>query len=241
MKTNLQNKIYLFFADDFQSGVCYLGPGESEHCVRVLRLRQGDRISVTNGKGTLFNATLLNVDAKKCSAVITEQKENHGKRDYHLHIALAPTKNIDRTEWFIEKAVEMGVGEITPVLCDHSERTVWKPERAGKIMLSALKQSLQTYLPALNPVEKLSGFLSREHSCMKFIAHFNETKNKHLKDIYIRGNDALIVIGPEGDFSDDELLLAGNHGFIQINLGKTRLRTETAALAACHTINLLNE
>lgn len=221
--------------------MCYLGPGESEHCTRVLRLRQGDGISVTDGKGTLFHATLLNVDLKKCSALITDQKENYGCRDYHIHIAIAPTKNIDRTEWFIEKAVEMGVDEITPVVCEHSERTVWKPERAGKIMLSALKQSLQTYLPELHPVEKLSAFLSRKHSCMKFIAHFNETGNRHLKDVYKKGNDALIIIGPEGDFSDDELLLAGNQGFIQINLGKTRLRTETAALAACHTINLLNE
>lgn len=135
----------------------------------------------------------------------------------------------------------MGIDEITPLICEHSERIIFKPERIRKIMVSAMKQSLQAYLPVIHPAIKAKEFIQKNHSYQKFIAYLDEGNNRSLKENYVKGDDALILIGPEGDFSEDEIILAKKHNFASINLGKTRLRTETAAMAACHTINLLNE
>ena len=233
--------MHIFFADNITSGFHQLDPEESRHCARVLRLREGSRIFLTDGKGCLYTCIIHDITDKTCKVEITNKQENYGKRDYRIHIAIAPTKNSDRFEWFAEKAVEMGIDEITPLICEHSERIVFKPERIRKIMVAAMKQSLQAYLPVIHPAIKAKEFIQKDHAYQKFIAYLDEGNNNSLKETYVKGDDALILIGPEGDFSEDEIILAKKHNFASINLGKTRLRTETAAMAACHTINLLNE
>jgi 16S rRNA (uracil1498-N3)-methyltransferase len=233
--------VHLFFADNITSGFHQLDPEESRHCARVLRLREGSRIFLTDGRGCLYTCIIQGITDKTCKVEITNKQENYGKRDYRIHIAIAPTKNSDRFEWFAEKAVEMGIDEITPLICEHSERIAFKPERIQKIMVSAMKQSLQAYLPVIHPAMKAKEFIQKDHAYQKFIAYLDEGNNRSLTETYVKGDDALILIGPEGDFSGDEIILAKKYNFASINLGKTRLRTETAAMAACHTINLLNE
>ena len=230
----------LFYTPDIASEIYSLNEDESRHCARVLRLQKDDIIFLTNGKGTLYKAAIADDNPKKCIVHVTEVFENYKKRNYHLHIAIAPTKNIDRIEWFLEKATEIGIDEITPLICKHSERRNVNAERLNKIISSAMKQSLKAYHPMLNPEMKFNEFVSKEFQMKKFICHYGE-ENINLKDIYDHGNDALILIGPEGDFDDDEIIKAKENNFVQINLGDNRYRTETAALMACHTIHLLNE
>jgi len=230
----------LFYSPNIESELYSLNEEESRHCSKVLRLHKGDIIFLTNGKGTLYKACIADDNQKKCIVHVTEIFENYKKRNYYLHIAIAPTKNIDRIEWFLEKATEIGIDEITPLICKHSERRNVNAERLNKIISSAMKQSLKAYHPLLNPEMKYNDFISKEFQLKKFICHYSE-ENKNFKDIYNRGNDALILIGPEGDFDDNEILKAKENNFIQINLGNNRYRTETAALMACHTIHLLNE
>ncbi len=168
------------------------------------------------------------------------QKENIGKRPFRLHMALAPTKNIDRFEWFLEKATECGIDEITPVICEKSERRVIKPQRLEKILVAAMKQSLRAFLPRLNAATPLETFLRQPLANSRFIAHCAEGSRKHLRDVYMPGSDALFLVGPEGDFSDREIETAIEQGFTAISMGKHRLRTETAALALCVQANTMN-
>jgi len=241
LKTSLQNKVHLFYAPNASSGIFQLDAEESKHCLRVLRLKEGSCIFLTDGKGGFYTCVIHDISEKVCNVEFIDKQEGYHKRNYRIHIAVAPTKNTDRLEWFAEKAVEMGIDEITPLICDHSERIIFKPERIRKIMVSAMKQSLQAYLPVIHPAIQASEFIQKEHSYHKYIAYLDEENNRPLKEIYLKGSDALILIGPEGDFSEEEICQAKEHNFASINLGKTRLRTETAAMAACHTINLLNE
>jgi len=230
----------LFYTPDIKSEIYSLNEEESRHCIRVLRLQKSDTIFLTNGKGTLYKAIIADDNPKECIVHITEIFENYKKRNYHLHIAIAPTKNIDRIEWFLEKATEIGIDEITPLICKHSERRTINAERLNKIISSAMKQSLKAYLPLLNKEISFNDFASQDFHSAKFICHYSE-ENKNLKDSYARSNDAVILIGPEGDFDDAEISKAKENNFTQINLGDNRYRTETAALMACHTIHLMNE
>jgi 16S rRNA (uracil1498-N3)-methyltransferase len=230
----------LFYTPDIKSEIYSLNEEESRHCIRVLRLLKSDTIFLTNGKGTLYKAIIADDNPKKCVVHVTEVFENYKKRNYHLHIAIAPTKNIDRIEWFLEKATEIGIDEITPLICKHSERRTTNAERLNKIIGSAMKQSLKTYLPLLNQEKTFNDFITQDFHATKFICHYSE-ENKNLKDLYKRRNDAIILIGPEGDFDDAEISKAKENNFTQINLGDNRYRTETAALMACHTIHLMNE
>ena len=168
-------------------------------------------------------------------------KKLQPKRSYNVHLAVAPTKMNDRYEWFLEKATEIGIDTITPILCDHSERKIIKHERFEKILHSATKQSLQTYLPKLNSSVSFKDFLKQEFSGQQFIAHCEESDRKSLKQVLQASEDVTILIGPEGDFSVKEIEMALQHNFIPVTLGETRLRTETAAIAACHTVSLINE
>ena len=214
---------------------------ESRHMARVLRKKEGDRVEVTNGKGYLFYAELIQADQKQCIARVIEV-EPETALPYHLHLAVAPTKMNDRYELFLEKATEIGLHEITPVICEHSERKVIKPERFERVLLSAMKQSLHFSLPQLNPATNLNEFLSQEFEGRKFIAHCEENKpRKSLKNLVKPGEDVCLLIGPEGDFSEQEIALALKNGWQPVSLGPSRLRTETAAIVACHTVALANQ
>ncbi|MCO6500639.1 MAG: 16S rRNA (uracil(1498)-N(3))-methyltransferase [Vicingus serpentipes] len=222
--------------DTFQ----FLDEIESKHAIRVLRLKENDLILLVDGKGTFYEAKITNAHPKKCGFEIQQKRIEESKLPY-LHIAIAPTKNNERTEWFIEKCTEIGIHEITPILTQHSERKNLKEERLVKTAVSAMKQSLKATLPQINPVTPLKNIVITPFDGKKYIAHCHEGNKKLLKTDYPIGENALVLIGPEGDFSGEEVELAKKNGFIPISLGKSRLRTETAGIVACHTINLLNE
>lgn len=213
---------------------------ESRHISKVLRKKEGDILFVTNGLGFLFKTEIAIASDSKCSVnIISFEKQEQPK--FHLHLAVAPTKMNDRYEWFLEKATEIGVQEITPIICDHSERKIIKTERFDKILLAAMKQSNQYFLPILNEPISFKEFLKKSIHGQKFIAHCEETDKKTLKSVFKLSEDCTILIGPEGDFSVKEIEIALEKQFIPISLGNTRLRTETAAVVACHTVVLMNE
>lgn len=217
-----------------------LNPIDSKHCIRVLRHTIGDQISVMDGKGNWFDCEIIEDNPKKCKVSILSKKEDNARKS-SLHMAVAPTKNIDRFEWFIEKATEMGIEQITPVLCEHSERKIIKPERLEKVIISAMKQSLKAYKPILNPLTPFKTFITENlNTNNAFIAHCNEGNKTLLKSAYNEGQNATILIGPEGDFSLKEVEIAMDNHFSAISLGEARLRTETAALMACATFNITN-
>ena len=213
---------------------------ESKHIVKVLRKNIGDTLYITNGKGWLFIAEISMPNINKCTAKIISQKQQP-KRDYNLHLAVAPTKMNDRYEWFLEKATEIGIDSITPIICDHSERKVIKPERFERILQSAMKQSLNCYLPKLNDAISFKDFINLDFEGDLFIAHCEETDRKSLKQQLNPKTDITILIGPEGDFSVKEITEALKNNFIPVTLGETRLRTETAAIVACHSVAFINE
>lgn len=224
------------------SGSCHiLSPDESKHCIKVLRLGKGDVVHITDGSGNLFETVIIDDNFKKCKLEITQTFCDFGKRKFNLHIALAPTKNLNRFEWFLEKATEIGIDSITPIICNHSERKTVNTDRFNKIITAAMKQSLKAYHPQLNDAASLNTFLDREFHAEKFIAYCNENNKNLLKDEYHQGDDVLILIGPEGDFSPEEIEKVLNMGFKPVSLGNSRLRTETAAIVACMTINLMNQ
>ena len=214
---------------------------ESKHIVKVLRKKEGDSLHLTNGKGWIFETEITLADQNNCSAkIISSEKEL--PPPYYLHLAVAPTKMNDRYEWFLEKATEIGIQEITPVICDHSERKVVKIERFQRVIQSALKQSLHSRIPVLNEPVNLSEFLQQEISGEKFIAHCEEDKpRKLLSGSVKKGISTTVLIGPEGDFSSEEIKKATAAGWQPVSLGNSRLRTETAAIVACHTVALINE
>lgn len=213
---------------------------ESRHIAKVLRKKLGDILHISNGKGWLFTAEITQAEQKNCIVSITS-KVFQPKRNYNLHLAVAPTKMNDRYEWFLEKATEIGIETITPIICEHSERKVIKMERFEKIIQSAMKQSLQCYLPKLNAPIAFKEFINQEFTDKTFIAHCEETDKKSLKSQLTTATDCTILIGPEGDFSVKEIEMALQHNFIPVTLGETRLRTETAAIAACHSVAYTNE
>jgi len=232
--------MHLFYTPDITSDFYTLSEEESRHCQKVLRLREGDTIHLTDGLGTLFEARIADSRSKQVIVEITGKQEEYGKRPYRLHLAVAPTKNIDRFEWFLEKATEIGVDEITPLICEHSERKVVRNDRLLKVITSAVKQSLKAYHPVLHEMTSFQQFISEKQEGQLFIAHLDEQNPLLLKNLYNPGLDITILIGPEGDFSPAEMESAVNASYQCISLGDSRLRTETAALVACHTISILN-
>jgi len=213
---------------------------ESQHCVKVLRMREGDKLTVTDGKGSFYECILVQPNPKQCMVSIQNSIERPKGWDYNLQLAFAPTKQMERNEWFVEKAVEIGIDTITPILCHYSERKEIKTERLEKIAISAMKQSQQAYLPE---IEELTGFkdiISQPFNGKKYIAHCYDLPKEPLSQLYQKGEDALILIGPEGDFSQEEVEKAIAAGFEPVTLIKSRLRTETACLVAIHTIHVIN-
>ncbi|MDA0176542.1 16S rRNA (uracil(1498)-N(3))-methyltransferase [Mesoflavibacter sp. HG96] len=213
---------------------------ESRHIVKVLRKKVGDTLYITNGKGFLFTAKITIADQKNC-VVSIENSEFKKPTDYQLHLAVAPTKMNDRYEWFLEKATEIGITSITPIFCDHSERKNVKLDRFEKILQSAMKQSLHLYLPTLNQPISFKDYINQDFSGDLFIAHCEETDKKSLKNEIKPNTEITILIGPEGDFSVNEIETAIKNKFIPVTLGNTRLRTETAAIVACHSVAFINE
>jgi len=213
---------------------------ESRHIVRVLRKKEGDLLTITNGKNTVFTAKITLASDKKCQVQIIDFVSKEPLRKYKLSIAIAPTKSNDRTAWFLEKATEIGLDEIFPILCEHSERKIIKTDRLSKALLTAMKQSLQFQLPKLHELTTLKELILNPFSGQKFIAYCEENKSKALQNIAQAQKDTLLLIGPEGGFSPEEIALALANGFIPVSLGATRLRTETAGIVAVHTINLVN-
>ena len=232
--------MHVFYTPDIQNRA-ELPAEEAAHAIRVLRLQAGDEVTLTDGKGNFYRAEISVASNKRCLVNILETQPQEPLWQGHLHIAMAPTKNMDRTEWFAEKATEIGFDELTFLNCRFSERKVIKTERIQKILVSAIKQSLKARLPLLNEMTDFDKFVRQPFNGQKFIAHCYEGEKPLLRDVSKRGQDALVLIGPEGDFSEEEVKTAVAQGFQPVSLGRSRLRTETAALVACHILNLQNQ
>ncbi|PRY49149.1 16S rRNA (uracil1498-N3)-methyltransferase [Arcticibacter pallidicorallinus] len=231
--------MHLFYTPDIAGDVYIMNPDESKHCVRVLRLQKDDIVQLIDGRGGIFEAVIVNPDAKRTELKVVRETREYQKRNHYLHIAIAPTKNIERLEWFLEKATEIGIDEISPVICDRSERKEVKTERLERVITSAVKQSLKAYHPKLNEPQKYRDFI-KNISGDRYIAHCMDGEKVPLKDLITPSGHYTILIGPEGDFTSSELDSALNYGCQPITLGTSRLRTETAALEACFEINFLN-
>jgi 16S rRNA (uracil1498-N3)-methyltransferase len=231
----------VFYTPDIQKITYTLNHEESKHAVKVLRMEAGDEICMVDGHGGLYYGIIDEPDAKKCVIRVIEKIEQYGRRNYSLHLAIAPTKNIDRMEWFFEKATEIGFDEITPLLCQRSERKNLNQERMEKIILSAMKQSVKAYKPVLHPMTKFTNFIENATDGTKLIAHCMENPKPSLKSKVAGKQKFIVLIGPEGDFSPEEVEQAKQLGFEEVHLGKSRLRTETAGIVACHIINLLTD
>ena len=234
----------LFYAPEIVPPYHTLTEEESKHCVRVLRLGVGDRLSLTDGVGTLYHCRITDDHPKRCTVEVVEQISDFEPLPYHLTMAVAPTKNNDRYEWFLEKATEVGVSRIIPLESAHSERRVFKGERSEKVITAAMKQSLKAYRPQLESLTSFSEVIRMPFEGRKLIAHCDKavTTNgkRYLASTLQRGESALILIGPEGDFSPEEVAEAAAAGFEEITLGTQRLRTETAAVVAVTMVSVVN-
>jgi len=233
--------MHIFYTPDITQNTYTLNEEESKHCVRVLRLPVGSLVNLVDGKGGFYTAEITSDNPKKVSLTVLNVEEAYQKRNHYLHIAVAPTKNIDRIEWFLEKATELGIDEITPIISDRSERRIVKEDRLNKVITAAVKQSIKAYHPKLNDAISYDSFLKIPFDGDKLIAHcIDNGEKKYISDLVRPRERYLILIGPEGDFTPDEVNLALNKGFKALTLGENRLRTETAALATCFEINYLN-
>ncbi len=232
--------MHLFFAPDFSVERPFLPEEEARHALKVLRLGVGDAVRVTDGHGNFYEAILAAADAKKCRLAVQRHEPESGKRGFTIHVAVAPTKNTDRTEWLVEKCVEIGVDQISFVLCERSERRHFNPDRVEKVAVAALKQSLKAYLPPLGELVPLHDFLQRTPPGHNYIAHLVEGERQLLQRVAPLGGSYCVLIGPEGDFTPGEVAAALARGFVPVSLGESRLRTETAGIVACHTLNLIN-
>lgn len=231
----------LFFNQDLSISTkeFFFDKEESRHIVKVLRKKEGDQLYITNGKGYLFLAEIKIANDKKCLVKLVSFEEKKKAWNYHLHIAIAPTKLNDRYEWFLEKATEIGIDEITPLICENSERKIIKQERIEKVLLSAMKQSLKFQLPKINELVKFTDFIRTPIEGIKFIAHCEDTDKKTLQNQIQTADKITVLIGPEGDFSSKEISKALHHKFIPLSLGESRLRTETAGVVVCNTVSVL--
>lgn len=234
----------LFYAPDLVPPEHTLDEEESKHCIRVLRMSAGDPLSVTDGRGNLYRCEVVEADPRRCRIRVIECQEQFERLPYRLTMAVAPTKNADRFEWFLEKATEVGVEAIVPLETEHSERRSFKAERGEKVITAAMKQSLKAYRPVLHPLTAFRKAVEQPFDGRKFIAHCDPARTPagktYLAHALQRGESTLILIGPEGDFSPAEIDFAIAHGFEEITLGPQRLRTETAAVAATVMASVVN-
>lgn len=232
----------IFYVPGITGSSCVMDENESLHCIRVLRMAKGEKVQMVDGTGNLFEGVITVPDPAGCEVKITGVTVDFEKRDYSLHIAISPVKNHERFEWFVEKSVEIGVDEITPIICRNTEKPGIKRDRIHKIILSAMKQSLKAFMPVLNETVSFVEFTGRALRGTKMIAHCNQFIDRYpIPVVYGKNDNAVILIGPEGDFSAEEINLAINAGFKSVHLGQGRLRTETAGIAACHSVYFINQ
>jgi 16S rRNA (uracil1498-N3)-methyltransferase len=232
----------IFYAPDIAGDKYTLDENESRHCIRVLRMKAGTPVRLIDGRGNLYDAVITDPDPKRCAISVTSVTQDFERRDYRLHIAISPLKNYERLEWFIEKSVEIGIDEITPIICENTEKPGIKKERLNNLIISAMKQSLKSTITILNEPRSFNEFAGQYTSGIRMIAHCSDVTDKSkIGDLYSKGNDCLILIGPEGDFSPDEIRLAASLGYSPVHMGKSRLRSETAGVAACYSIYYLNQ
>jgi len=232
----------LFYTPDIEPShpQYFLSEEESKHCIKVLRLEAGAQVQLIDGRGGLYTAEIKDAHPKRTILQITNVITEYHRRNHFLHIAVAPTKNIERLEWFLEKATEIGIDEISLIICQRSERKEVKTDRLNKIITAAIKQSLKAYHPVLNEPQTFNKFLAKTFDGQKFIAHCDKGEKLSLSTGIKKQGKYLVLIGPEGDFSPNEIDDALQSGFKAITLGESRLRTETAALEACFELNFLN-
>lgn len=236
-------KIYfmnIFYSPNTVQNAIILPEEESKHCTKVLRKSVGDSIHIIDGKGNLFLAKIEEINKKNCICSILETHTNYGNHNYFLRMCVAPTKNIDRFEFFIEKAVEIGVNEIIPIITENSERRILKLDRIERIILSAMKQSYKATMPILHELTDVKTVLKTDFAGIKCIAHCEEDEKQYLQNLTIKNKQTTILIGPEGDFSVKEIQLAKQFNWQAISLGESRLRTETAGIVAVHSVHFLH-
>jgi 16S rRNA (uracil1498-N3)-methyltransferase len=232
----------VFYVRDISGNFCCLDESESRHCIRVLRLKTGAEVKMIDGKGNLYHGRIADADTKRCVIEVVSVINDFEKRDYRLHIAISPVKNPDRFEWFIEKSVEIGTDEITPLICARTEKPGIKPDRLNSLIISAMKQSLKAKDTVLNNAIAFNDFIRVSRKGTLMIAHCNNAREKKgIADICRKGDDVVILIGPEGDFTEDEVAAAVKNGYCPVHLGRSRLRTETAGIAACHSVYFINQ
>jgi 16S rRNA (uracil1498-N3)-methyltransferase len=248
--------MHLFFTPDISGKSYTLSETESKHCIRVLRLGKDDIVCLIDGHGGFYKAQIIDDNPKSCNLEIIEESLKFEQRPYYLHIAMAPTKNMERLEWFLEKAVEIGIDEFTPVICERSERKTLNADRLEKIAISAMKQSIKAYKPKINLCTPFKSLIKSANQEIKMIAYCNDfnpdtpapsninlndsLERKFINNAYKKGRSAICLIGPEGDFTQSEINASLDVGFTGVTLGKSRLRVETAGLVICHTIYYLN-
>jgi 16S rRNA (uracil1498-N3)-methyltransferase len=232
----------IFYAPDINGDTYALDEKESKHLIRVLRMIKGADVRLIDGKGNLYEGIISIPGQNKCIIVITGKVRDFEKRNYRLHIAISPLKNPERFEWFIEKSVEIGIDEITPLICKNTEKPGIKSERVNNLIISAMKQSLKATKTVLNEPSSFKDFISMDLKGILMIANCNDSiKRSRISDVYSKNENAIILIGPEGDFSKEEIDSAINREFVPVHLGPSRLRTETAGIAACHSIYFINQ
>ena len=232
----------IFYAPDITDDTYILDENESKHLIRVLRMTKGSEVRLIDGKGNLYDGIISDPDQNKCTIIITGKITDFEKRNYKLHIAISPLKNPERFEWFIEKSVEIGIDEITPLICKNTEKPGIKTGRINNLIISAMKQSLKATKTHLNETCYFKDFISLKHDAILMIAHCDGSLiRSRVSDVYTKGRDAIILIGPEGDFTREEIDSAVNSGFVPVHLGTSRLRTETAGIAVCHSIYFMNQ
>jgi 16S rRNA (uracil1498-N3)-methyltransferase len=231
--------VNLFYQPLIPKGIFHLDPEESRHCIKVLRKNEGDEIRITDGLGHFYDAVITKADFRECGFTVAKTTAENPK-NFSIHIAIAPTKNADRLEWFVEKATELGIDKITILDTKHTERTFLKKDRLQKVAISAMKQSLKATLPVIEALTPIEDFIRKSTEDERYIAYVDFENPHHLQKAASRSKQYLILIGPEGDFSTEEVSAAMQAGFVKVSLGNSRLRTETAGLAACHILNLIN-
>ncbi len=231
----------LFYTNNVSEGTAAFSREESGHCLRVLRMHHGDAVHFTDGAGNLYEGIITEADPLNMKVSVTGVTKDAGKRQYRLHVAISPLKNDDRLEWFIEKAVELGIDEITPLICSRTEKKRIRKERLEGLILSAMKQSVKAFLPRLNDIVQFTEFIDKEPAGNRLIATCDtRQERKAITAAVQHREDVLILIGPEGDFTPEEVTLAINRGFTPVHIGPGRLRTETAGVAACCSVYLAN-
>jgi 16S rRNA (uracil1498-N3)-methyltransferase len=232
----------IFYAPDISDNIHVLDETESKHLIRVLRMARGGEVKLIDGRGNLFTGIIKDPDQRRCIIEVTAVIKDFEKRNYNLHIAISPLKNPERFEWFIEKSVEIGVDEITPIICRNTEKSGIKAQRINNLIISAMKQSLKATKTVFNEPCSFGDILTCCHDRIRMIAHCNTSPMRHgISEVCPKNMNSLILIGPEGDFSSDEIEMAVNRNFIPVHLGPSRLRTETAGIAACHSIYFINQ